>query len=385
MINNLIIIVAYLSFLLFSLGQLQRISFFNQLINIYIYEIALAISLLLLFLKCKFIPITKSLSKFKIIYLFLAFLLITFFFELNKYSPWQNLTAYLYLLRLIFYYVYFFYFYYFLKENKTVKKHLKVCLISLILIVTVTSLIQYFLYPDLRNLIYQGWDPHLYRSFGVFFDTSIAGAIYGLLFLWLFFKQKNNYYFKVIRLILLSMLFFLIISIFSRSLYIAIFFVLFIYLLTKKRFAALSIIIFFSILLFVVIPKPQGEGAKIGRIFSIESRLKDYGIAYKLWIKKPLIGYGYNRIRYIKNQNNIVDYGLNHAGASFHSSFLVVLVTGGIVGLILFAGMLLKISKQGYVIRHQMLLLVILSLSDNVILHPFVLFLTLVFLLVGES
>ena len=58
--------------------------------------------------------------------------------------------------------------------NKTVlQKYLLVCGSVTILF----GYIQYLFYPDLRNLYYAGWDPHLYRMFGTFFDPNFMGAI----------------------------------------------------------------------------------------------------------------------------------------------------------------------------------------------------------------
>src|SRR3972149_11539087 len=43
--------------------------------------------------------------------------------------------------------------------------------------VGIFGIFQYFLYPDLRNLYYLGWDPHYYRVFSTFFDPTFTGMI----------------------------------------------------------------------------------------------------------------------------------------------------------------------------------------------------------------
>ncbi len=39
----------------------------------------------------------------------------------------------------------------------------------------VLGLMQFILYPDLRNLYYLGWDPHYYRVFSTLLDPNFAG------------------------------------------------------------------------------------------------------------------------------------------------------------------------------------------------------------------
>ncbi len=39
------------------------------------------------------------------------------------------------------------------------------------------GLIQFFMYPDLRNLMYLGWDPHYYRLFSTLLDPNYMGLL----------------------------------------------------------------------------------------------------------------------------------------------------------------------------------------------------------------
>jgi O-antigen ligase len=125
----------------------------------------------------------------------------------------------------------------------------------------------------------------------------------------------------------------------------------------------------------LIIPKPFGEGVNLKRVFTVESRFIDYSKAIELWKKKPIFGYGYNHIRSLKQEM------VSHAGASFHSSYLIMLVSGGIIGLFLFLAILYKISTVNSFSHYAVLFLGILSLSDNILLHPFVIFLTGIFIL----
>lgn len=343
-------ILFYLTAFLFSFGQLGRVSFFDQQVNFYLYEIVLTLSLFLLFFKYRLKPIKEAWKKFKPIFFFLAVLLVSLLIDWSKYSSFQNSVAFLYFFRLVLYFSYFFYLKY---RSQTIKGG-----IFLIAILTIIStLIQYFLYPDLRNLFYQGWDPHLYRTFGVFFDTSIAAAIFGILFLTI-----NQPVIKIIYLILIALSF-------SRAIYLGLSLTLIYIFIQKKQFKKILLFLLFFIVLIFIIPKPAGEGVNLKRFYSITSREQDYLQGINLWKNKPVLGYGYNRIRYVKNGDSL------HSGASFSSSFLTILVSSGVLGLLGFLGVLWRLGKTNKISQPLIIFLSIISLFDNIILHPFILFL----------
>ncbi len=343
-------ILFYLTAFLFSFGQLGRVSFFDQQVNFYLYEIILTLSLSLLFFKYRLKPIKEAWKKFKPLFFFLIILLISLLIDWTKYSLFENTVASLYFFRLL---LYFFYFFYLKYRSKTVKKG-----IFLIAILTIIStLIQYFLYPDLRNLLYQDWDPHLYRTFGVFFDASIAAAIFGF-----FFLTVNQPIIKIIYLILIALSF-------SRAIYLGLSLTLIYIYIQKKQFKKILLFLLFFIVLIFIIPKPAGEGVNLKRFYSVTSRGQDYLQGINLWKNKPVLGYGYNRIRYVKNSSSL------HSGASFSSSFLTILVSSGILGLLGFLGVLGRLGKINKTSQYLIIFLGIISLFDNIILHPFILFL----------
>ncbi len=346
-------ILFYFTAFLFSLGQLGRISFFNQQINLYLYEITLTLSLLILFFKYRLEPIRQAWKKFKPIFLFLGILLASLLISCSKYNLFENFVASLYFFRLV---LYFSYFFYLKRHSLNIRKG-----IFLIAILTIIStLIQYFLYPDLRNLFYLGWDPHLYRTFGVFFDTSISAAIFGI-----FFLISNQPLIKIIYLILVALSF-------SRSIYLGLFLTLIYLFARQKQFKKLILFLLFFIFLILVIPKPSGEGVNLKRIYSINSRVEDYRQGIELWKKKPIFGYGYNRIRYIKKSDSL------HSGAGFNSSFLTILVSSGIIGLFSIVWVLWSLRKLNKIAPILLIFLSTVSLFDNVLLHPFILFLLFV-------
>ena len=347
-------ILFYLTSFLFSLGQLGRVSFFNQQVNFYLYEISLIFSLFFLLSKYQFRPIVEAWKKFKPIFFFLFILLVSLLPDWLKYNQFENNVALLYFFRLILYFGYFFYLQHHLIREKEFSKTVKMGILLIAVLTIFLTLIQYFLYPDLRNIIYQGWDPHLYRTFGVFFDTSIAAAIFGILFLTI-----NQPIIKIIYLILIALSF-------SRSIYFGISLTLIYIFIQKKQFKKIILFLLFFVFLIFIVPKPAGEGVNLKRLYSVTSRGQDYLQGINIWKNKPFLGYGYNRIRYVKNADSI------HSGSAYSSSFLTILVSSGIIGLL---GFLLVLVRLGKINKNLIIFLSIISLFDNVILHPFILFL----------
>lgn len=362
-----------------------RISFLGQQINGYAYEVVMFFALIYLFIKYLFRPVIQSIKRLYIVYLFLLFIFLSFLFDLRLYSFQQNLISFLYQVRLWFYFIFSIYLYYGLKKKSSLKKTLNISFFIFIVLTVISSGIQYIFYPDLRNLIYSGWDPHLFRMFGVFFDTSVAGAIYGMIFLFLFLKDdfiKNKY----VRFFLISLFFIFIFLTYSRSLYLVFIITLALVFLKARQYKQLIFLPLVVLIAIMLLPKTFGEGVNLTRTFSIDTRLGDYQTAIKIWQKKPIIGYGYNRIRYIKEGLNLLgsDYQETHAGASFHSSFLIILVTSGIVGLIIFIASIIQLSQISSMRYIFLLFLGLLSMADNIILQPMVLFLFLIFLLISH-
>lgn len=359
---------------LFSIGQLGRISLFNQRVNFYLYEIFIILSIIYLLFHFKFKPLIKSFQKLKYYYFFFASLVVSYLINLTQFNFFQNLIAFLYLARIGTYFLYGVFLSYWVKKNSQ-KSTISFSTISLSCLIIFFSFFQYLLYPDLRNLRYLGWDEHLYRMFGLFFDTSIAAAIYGMFFLY-FYKQKNIN--KKIKLFFLFLYLIAIVLSFSRATYLIIFVVLLTDLIIKKRIK--SIFLFFTVffLLLVLAPKPFGEGVNLKRQFSILSRINDYHLAIDLWKKYPILGIGYNRIGFYKN----IELNFpSHSSFSFSSSYLIILVCGGIIGFFLFLSGLLKLLKINKKARIYLIFVYLLSFFDNVILHPFIIFILILFLI----
>lgn len=366
-----------LIFLLFSLGQLGRISFNNQQINFYLYEIFIFLQILYLFYQYRFKPVIKYFNKINFLPILLLWLLFSYLITFLNYSISNNIVAILYWIRLGMYILWGIYLFYSFEVNKNNRKNLFKYITLLIGLILTVSLIQYFLYPDLNNLRYLGWDMHYNRLFGVFFDTSITGAILGYLFWVIIFLKK---YFKNIYIWAFLLLLCLICSIltFSRNFYIAFVLSIICYLIIYKNWKIVLITLLSFILILFLVPKQFGPGVGLLRAFTFQSRVEEYANAIKIWQKSPLIGIGYNRIRYLKEKYGQLNVKLNtdsHSASSYSSSFAIILVTGGIIGFLIFLISLFKVASMSDFSLVIIIFVSLMSLADNIILHPFILFL----------
>ena len=362
----------YILFFLFSLGQIGRISIQNQNINFYIYEIVLLGYFIYLFSKYKFAAFKSKIIKG--LYYFPLALAVSLLFSFYNYSIVQNITALLYLIRTSFYFILGIYIHKYFTSKKNNRVVITSGMVLFIISVLITSFIQYFLYPNLRNLIYLGWDPHQFRIFGVFLDTSISAAIYGLVLIYLLVKYNDFLFSKMSRNLLLLAFMILGLLTYSRGFYISILITLIYYLFRNKNIKYIFLLFGVFIISLYIIPKPFGEGVNLLRVYSIESRIYQNREGLKNWYKSPLFGVGYN---HLKSVNKIQSVYPEHASSAYPSSFITVLATSGLVGLLFFILALKSLWNYSKMSKYFILFLSVFSLMDNILLHPFILFLLL--------
>ena len=350
---------------LFLLGQVGRLSFNQQEVNIYLYEIPYFLWIIFLLWEKK--------NKYKLpksVIIFLSVLIATFLFGIFSVSAYQNIVSFMYLIRVSLYLIGFGLTVVHFTQKEISAIYLKIFLTLL----GVVGFVQYFFYSNLRNLQYLGWDPHLSRVFGQFLDTSVAGAIYGLILIFILYNQKL--FPKVTKYIFAAGYLFLGLFTYSRGYLASAFISAISYSVAVKKNIKIALVTIVILTAFgVLAPKPFGEGVNLLRTSTIESRMADYNQGLKIWNKSPVVGVGYNRIRYFKSVVGEELRRASHAGASFHSTYLIVLVTAGVVGLGAFVYWLWTVAKISNFAMISVLFLGVYSLFDNILLHPFILFL----------
>lgn len=372
--NNFLFLLLNGSLLLFSLGQLARISLPDRPIFFYAYEVLIGLLTIILIFRFKLQPLRSIKSKPILAFMFWMFL--SFAFSAFSYPFEQNIVAFLYFVRLLLYFGFFIYLSAFLESQKNTKH--SIVLISATVFIIATSFVQYFLYQNLGNLAYLGWDPHLYRVVGLFFDPPITISVY-ILFVLYYLLDRKDMKSRMVTILLVFPLLVLSFLTYSRGGFLGIIAICALYVLRQRNWKV--ILIGFLILAggFLLLPKGSSEGINLLRTTSIEARINDYEKAITIWKKNPISGIGYNHIRYEKDpyeeQTYYGPYNPSHGSTAFHSSFLVVLVTGGLIGLLFYMWVLVTLAKQSEFMLYSVLFLSIVSLFDNVLLHPFVLYL----------
>ena len=360
----------YLSFFLFTFGQLGRIAIPNQPVFGYLFEFCVFVLVGVMLFTYSLKPLKVSSNS---IFIFLSWLLVTFLISVPFYNPNQNIVALLYLLRLVMYFVYFVYLrFHFNQHTISYMPIVVMCAAGILL----PSAVQYFLYHDLGNLAYLGWDPHQYRLVGLFFDPPITVSILALsllFFYYLYLKTKSFYF------VLLAMITTIMIALtYSRGGYIAFAITLFFILFKKIKIKYIIGVVCILCILFLAIPKGRNESINLFRTTSIFTRFADYETGLKIYNDSPIFGIGYNHIRYEKDKYVEIPedelFNPSHSAASLHSSYLMILATSGIMGVILLLLTLRELSVETQFAKYAVLFVGIISIFDNVMLHPFILF-----------
>lgn len=372
------------SLVLFSLGQLTRISIPDKPVFFYLYELFVICITGILFLNYRYKPLQDTL--WKPVLLFFGWILVSFTISVWFYTFEQNIVAFMYYLRLLLYFLFFIYLrYYFLKEKHLTQSPIMLHVTTVWIIAT--SFVQYFLYQNLGNLAYLGWDPHLYRVVGLFFDPPVTVSVLILLVLYYLFEAQRNHVWNHMWTYVLLILPLLILSFltYSRGGFLGILAVCTLYIVKKRNWKVILVGVLIILGGMILIPKGSSEGINLLRTTSIEARIDDYEKGLRIWKKNPLTGIGYNHIRYEKDiyeeQLFYGPYNPSHGSTAFHSSFLVILVTGGIIGFAFYIWMIINIARISEYMMYATVFLSVVSVFDNVLLHPLVLY--MLFLLEG--
>jgi O-antigen ligase len=341
--------------LIFSLplGVLTRINP-TPGVAFYVHDlIAFSIFIMLILKSVKNKDKTKGKKLLVLALLFAAIGFLSLFINSGLLTFEQFLISFAYLVRWVIYVSIIFAAAY-LSENDKKAIFLKMFFSGLIF--TFAGFVQYLFYPNLRNLFYLGWDEHLYRLFSTFFDPNFAGAFLVLIFVLTFelglqSLKKNNRYLKYGFPVAMTFIIIAVFLTYSRSAFIMLLFSVAFLLLLHKYFKWLFLSLFFLVALFFLFSNRSIEGLNPFRIVSSEARITSANEAISIFLKNPLLGVGFNSYRYaqIRYGTRGGEYALSsHADAGTDNSFLLVLVTTGAVGFVVYIDFLINIIKIAF-------------------------------------
>lgn len=253
---------------LLSLGQLQRIQITNN-IAFYLHDLFI-VGFLLKELFAGNLQIKKiienvkkiKISQKKIIFIFLVSIFLSWGIALTQER--FDFRAVLYLARFIAYILFIF-----LLQKKLKNKSWPWRLISFNILLI--GFIQYLFLPDLRFLIYEGYDDHFYRLASTILDPAFTGLIFVFNLNYYLWQKKKNY--LLIGLFTAGLL-----LTYSRSSYLAFISssLLMFFLNKESDKKAILITIFCFCIALPFLPKNSGgDGVNLLRTVSAQKRISN--------------------------------------------------------------------------------------------------------------
>lgn len=368
----------FLSFPAYILGVVGELPFQIRPVSIYLIDLIAFLCLVYWLLQpMKFINISKT-HKSARLYIFFIFIgLLSNIFSPLPLGNQEKLISLMYLFRITIYFFYFVTLIDVFNSDYMQKEQVKKLLFFAGLFMAILGWIQYFLYPDLRNLYYLGWDPHYKRIFSTFLDPNYFGLIMLETLILGFF---SNFKFGILKICNLITLLITLAFTYSRSSYLSLLVVAFSYgfILRKKIFFIFASI--FIVLLFILLPKPMGEGVNLFRTFSIQERINNWHEGVDILLKYPVLGIGYNRLRYFRQiQSSDSKILFSHAAAGIDNSFLYIASTMGLFGLTSLLVFLRNIYLNGSIfIRLSIIAIILHSFFQNSLFFPSILYFVMV-------
>lgn len=408
--------VLYALILVFPLGEILRIPLFS---SVYVYLTDIVLLIISVFMVREMIRSHKNplrLTLFKPLYVFIGWAFITLLLNIFYLSLVDLMVSFLYLVRLILYSNLLFVFHFIRKQSS---RNYIIALAIAGFWFVLFGFAQYLLYPNLKNLYYLGWDDHLNRMFSTTFDPNFSGALFVLililfvsvisetLFEWNSQVSLNVLLDRVFRKRMIAFLaavgivlsFVAVFLTYSRNSYFMLLVTLLSYFLLRKKRAFIIVIVILIVLGIILVPKNVGgEGVYLARTVSIFNRFEGFQNALTIFKDSPVWGVGFNAYRYAQVRYGFLNTNIyeTHSGAGVSNSFLFLLATTGVVGLILFLHFwyrvvryILEKKREGTISSYYASVVIasvigifIHSMFENTLFYPFVMI--WIFTLIGS-
>ena len=320
---------------LLILGQLQRIQITSS-IAVYLHEVVMGmlvfISGLRFFQHKKISHFRESVNPGQWIWLALPLIYITTqTIILNSYI--LHLISLLYLGRWFLYLGFFLALWWGKKQKFFSHSELSQIILSIGGGIAILGIIQYLIWPDTRGLYNFGWDDHYYRLISTLFDPGFTVLIIAFSALFYLGTRKNTQLSALQRFLIIPFFFITILLTYSRAGYLAFVTGLVTLFATTKKYPYILYSIFF-ILAIPFLPRSDGEGVKLERVASIESRVESNQQALQQLTPISLIfGQGMYREN-SKYQIPDTNYQLPSHAKAPDNSFVFLLTSFGIVGVL---------------------------------------------------
>jgi O-antigen ligase len=330
----------FIFLILFPLGQLVRIPIHFNVYSVVLHPIdVVAFASLVYFVIGNFKKPLLLVSFLGVIYVFFF----TWLLSIPLFYSNEVMVGLMYILRLLSYSGLFFLSWNVIEKYPKSREKMLTALIGVTAMSAVLGWVQYLIYPDLTKYVVWGWDDHLYRLAGTFFDPGYIAIllVFGLLAsLGFFYKSKKNIYIYLCVFFLTSIGF-----TYSRAAFVALFFGVSTLAVLWKRYIIIPLLLLIIFLGILLLPRPSSSGVQLERLYSVYSRVGNYQETIELWKEYPLFGVGYNNLCLARKELSFDNSFRSHACSGADSSILYLLVTTGIVGLFVMLGLLKDINE----------------------------------------
>lgn len=305
---------------------------------------------------------------------FLAFLAIAGFSLLlgSTKVVWQEaFVGFLYWFRFLVYILFYFGIWDLTRQDSQLRTRLFNALLVVGASISVFGLFQYLIFPDLRILLSYGWDEHYFRLVGTFLDPGFTGILIVLFLVLLFSRSGQGRLEENVVLLLLGIASLLLT--YSRASYSAFLGILLCLNIVRRNTKFVLIILTLFISGILVLPKPGGEGVRLERTSTIFARFENYKKAWEIGKENPLFGVGFNLYAFARGSTetcgNIEAGKPCHSASGADSILLFVFATGGIIGLIAYLYLWLRILLLGWRKRFTDAGLALLLLTIALFIH----------------
>lgn len=285
---------------------------------------------------------------------------------------WQEaFIGFLYLFRFAVYVLFYFAVWDLARQERELRTKLFNALLVIGAFISVFGLFQYFAFPDLRMLLFYGWDEHYFRLAGTFLDPGFTGILLVFFLILVFSRlgqggigENAGLSFLGITSLLLT---------YSRASYLAFLAVLLNLNIVRRNTGFVLAILTLFVLGVFVLPRPGGEGVRLERTSTILARFESYKETWETIRENPLFGVGFNLYAFFRpdlNDCGSLD-GVHpcHSASGADSGFLFVFATTGIVGLLAYLYLWLRILILGWRKRFTAPGLVLLLSSIALLIH----------------
>lgn len=249
-----------------------------------------------------------------------------------------------------------------LVNSKKQIDHIVLASIISAVLLAIGGFIQLLVYPDLGNLVEFGWDPHKYRLVSTWLDPNFIGGFLAFMLMivlsYLLYTKKLNQ--KILLFIVIVILGTALFLTYSRSGYIAFAAGLLVLGILKSRKLIIIGLLITVLGLSLSLRAQQRVGDLMQSITAFvtnssttadptaQLRIQSWNQTLSLIQKRPILGSGYNTLRYVKFNEGFVSETDIHSASGSDSSILTILATTGILGIIPFLLLYWQLLKSSF-------------------------------------